>query len=650
MARDKLVSVLPLRRWVRNIRDRIYLRRLGLSAAGNPLFSTEWYCKRYPDVAGSGVNPLVHYIRFGAAEGRDPSPLFSTHWYLERYPDVVRSGENPLAHYLRVGTAEGRDPNPLFSTHWYLERYPDVARSGENPLAHYLRAGVAERRDPNPLFSTHWYLERYPDVAQSGENPLAHYVRNVGDWYLAQHSIEGQAKEDPIDHYFRSAQLQRESHALPQRNPRVEDDWKFLDEIPATGTIQSRPVNLDFKEGGAETVGAASTAHVSASGVAPMNIVFVSYGPYDNNSAIHVTGFANALTALGHKVVVSAMGTPNAAGDFGLPRFRCVPNQQLVEHPEILAHHFGSTGKAAPDLIHCWTPRQAVRSVTQAVIGGYGCPYIIHIEDNEVAVAQAFQGAGGQKEAVRTDSMHDFIAGAAGATIIVDALRAILPDGLPCHLLEPGVDTEVFRPGLDTVERRRICDALDVPHDAWIIVYPGNIHAANADDMFSLYTAIHALNARGFKVHLIRTGIDGLPVIDPVFAALSRRYVTNLGFVRREWLVDLLKLADFFVQPGGPDDFNNYRLPSKIPEFLAMARPVVLPRTNIGLLMHHRVDALLMERGDAAEITECVEVLLGDPAFTTQLGQAARRFAIEHFNWQRSTKQLEKFYQRILRR
>jgi glycosyltransferase involved in cell wall biosynthesis len=125
--------------------------------------------------------------------------------------------------------------------------------------------------------------------------------------------------------------------------------------------------------------------------------------------------------------------------------------------------------------------------------------------------------------------------------------------------------------------------------------------------------------------------------------------VTHLGLVRRHWLIDLFKLADFFVQPGAPDDFNSYRLPSKLPELLAMGRPVVLPNTNIGLLMHDRINALLMQRGDSAEITECVESLLTDQALAARVGEEGRRFAIEHFNWARSARQLEVFYQELLR-
>jgi glycosyltransferase involved in cell wall biosynthesis len=65
---------------------------------------------------------------------------------------------------------------------------------------------------------------------------------------------------------------------------------------------------------------------------------------------------------------------------------------------------------------------------------------------------------------------------------------------------------------------------------------------------------------------------------------------------------------------------------------MAMGRPLVLPKTNIGLLMHDRVNALLMQRGDAAEISECVEALLSDPILANRMGQAGRSFAIEHFN------------------
>jgi glycosyltransferase involved in cell wall biosynthesis len=64
--------------------------------------------------------------------------------------------------------------------------------------------------------------------------------------------------------------------------------------------------------------------------------------------------------------------------------------------------------------------------------------------------------------------------------------------------------------------------------------------------------------------------------------------------------------------------------------------------------MDDRMNALLMQRGDAAEIAECVEVLLTDSALAARVGQDGRRFAIEHFNWQRSAEGLESFYRVVL--
>jgi hypothetical protein len=45
------------------------------------LFDAEFYRERYPDVATSGLDPVDHYLRIGAARGYDPSPLFDTGYY-----------------------------------------------------------------------------------------------------------------------------------------------------------------------------------------------------------------------------------------------------------------------------------------------------------------------------------------------------------------------------------------------------------------------------------------------------------------------------------------------------------------------------------------------------------------------------------------
>ncbi|QOW24166.1 hypothetical protein INQ43_10705 [Lysobacter sp. H23M47] len=78
-----------------------------------------------------------------AATIRD-SGLFDRQWYLDRYPDVVKSGMDPVEHYLRYGAEESRNPSAAFDTGSYLERNPDVWFAGLNPLMHYIDTGIRE--------------------------------------------------------------------------------------------------------------------------------------------------------------------------------------------------------------------------------------------------------------------------------------------------------------------------------------------------------------------------------------------------------------------------------------------------------------------------------------------------------------------------
>jgi glycosyltransferase involved in cell wall biosynthesis/uncharacterized coiled-coil protein SlyX len=76
------------------------------------LFDKTWYLTHNPDVTQAKVDPLLHYLRYGGFEGRDPGPNFSSAWYLEAYEDVKKAGINPLVHYLKQGREEGRKARP----------------------------------------------------------------------------------------------------------------------------------------------------------------------------------------------------------------------------------------------------------------------------------------------------------------------------------------------------------------------------------------------------------------------------------------------------------------------------------------------------------------------------------------------------------
>ena len=64
------------------------------------------------------------------------SAFFDAAWYLEKYPELRSIDLDPLRHFILYGAAEGRDPNRFFDSAWYADRYPDVAPTGYPPLLH----------------------------------------------------------------------------------------------------------------------------------------------------------------------------------------------------------------------------------------------------------------------------------------------------------------------------------------------------------------------------------------------------------------------------------------------------------------------------------------------------------------------------------
>jgi hypothetical protein len=100
-----------------------------------PLFDRVFYLRKYPDLAAARVNPLRHYLRYGASEGRKPHPLFDPGHYLRSHPEL-RNGGNPLQHFLEHGSA---NPHPLFDCAAYRRANPEAAAPGVNPLVHHLR-------------------------------------------------------------------------------------------------------------------------------------------------------------------------------------------------------------------------------------------------------------------------------------------------------------------------------------------------------------------------------------------------------------------------------------------------------------------------------------------------------------------------------
>jgi glycosyltransferase involved in cell wall biosynthesis len=238
---------------------------------------------------------------------------------------------------------------------------------------------------------------------------------------------------------------------------------------------------------------------------------------------------------------------------------------------------------------------------------------------------------------------REFLARAAGVTVIIDRLFEFKPAATPGEVIWPAFDEELFRPQPPDPGLRRHLGIGETDH---IVVYPGNVHAVNAREAASLYLAVGALDRAGIPVKLVRVGRDYVDLLKPPLAFL-RRHIITVGYRPHVEIPRYLALADALVQPGRSDAFNDYRFPAKLPEFLAMARPVVLPDANIGRYLRDGEECLLLREGTAVEIAASLDRLFKDPDLCDRLGRTARVFAETRLSWDKSAAKLHRFYKAI---
>ncbi len=384
----------------------------------------------------------------------------------------------------------------------------------------------------------------------------------------------------------------------------------------------------------------------------PLNVLFVLPGSFASNSALHVAALANELSLAGHACAVAVSHDVATLAHHTAPLFRGLLHRD-AELGVVFADGRG------PQVVHAWTTRENVRTLTEKLRARHGARVVVHLEDNEqeiLALALGRPAAELEKmpeaelaRLVPADLSHphhgrEFLTHADAVTVITDKLRELVPAGRPCHTVWPAADARYFygRPRPDDFRR-----PLDRAPGETVLFYHGNVHAANAAEVRELYQAVLLLNRTGTPVTLIRTGLDQVDFLGPL-AGEAAPHVLSLGqILHHHHLPPLMALADLFVQPGAADAFNDYRFPSKLPEFFAIGRPVVLPRTNLGTQVRHGTDAYVLGRADAAGIATAVTELRRDRALYDRLSSGALAFAEKHFSWRNSAESLAKFYQTL---
>jgi FkbM family methyltransferase len=386
-----------------------------------------------------------------------------------------------------------------------------------------------------------------------------------------------------------------------------------------------------------------------------MRVILVSHCDLLGNSAMHVFSMAEELQALHHDVIMLLPDALETIQRHRRPTFPIRTYKQALEGDL----PFRSGNRA--EIIHAWTPREHVRKVTLQLVETHSCPYLLHMEDNEEQIITDemknldFRGLS-QLPLLYQDLMtppnyrshpthyRAFANGASGYTCVIERLLEFKPDHVAGAVFWPGFDNEFEH--LPTDARSKHAQ-YGLAADDIIIFYSGNVHHSIVGDVRNLYLAVSALRARGRKLRLMRTGWNHAEINLPKDKRSSEFFV-ELGFLDRAELPTLLAMSDLLIQPGRSDLFNDYRFPSKLPEYLVSGKPVILPACNIADALEEGRHVLKLYDGTLLELIGKIEQILDDPALGERLGAEARAFAVEHLRWSRAAKIVSDLYAQVV--
>ena len=201
-----------------------------------------------------------------------------------------------------------------------------------------------------------------------------------------------------------------------------------------------------------------------------------------------------------------------------------------------------------------------------------------------------------------------------------------------------GADLEMFSPDIDGSGVRRMHD-LESP----IVLYLGQLHGAQYAELF-IHAAKQILSSRdGVNFVIVGSG-DRFGELHSLTERLGLgSKVVFTGAVNHEMVPQYIAAADVVVACFEDNKQTRTKSPLKIVEYLASGKAIV--SSNVGEVpnMLHECGILAMP-GDAESLAHGIKKLIDDPQLRKELGQKARKRAVEKYNWTVTASHLQQAY------
>jgi glycosyltransferase involved in cell wall biosynthesis len=281
-----------------------------------------------------------------------------------------------------------------------------------------------------------------------------------------------------------------------------------------------------------------------------------------------------------------------------------------------------------PDVIFASSPPLPVAAAAAVVAARHGVPWVMDVRDlwPEVAVAVGELSNPRMLEAAERLERRLYRSAAAITTVTEPFRESIATkggDAEKIHLLPNGT-TRLY---LDAANLEPDRASLDLPADKFIWTYAGNVGVAQG-----LETAVDAAGLLGDEFQLLILG-DG-PVrrrLEERAKTVSPASVVFHGQVPQEEAVRYLRASDALLVPLGADPVFEKFVPSKLFDFCAVGRPVIVAASGEPERIVSRArSALSAQPGCAGALVEVVQRLAAEPSLRDQLSTNGRALAIAH--------------------
>lgn len=376
----------------------------------------------------------------------------------------------------------------------------------------------------------------------------------------------------------------------------------------------------------------------------------------EGGSYSHIGGFVRALQQLGHEVFFIASGIPSNIRD-GSTRFFLTEYAKFFRGiPDVspISYNFLSIPKALsilrkekPDFMY---QRHSVFNCSGVILSRLlGVPLILEVNASEAWV-QANWARLYLKGLCRLFEEVAFLG--ADAIVVIsevvrqDLIRLGVEEGK--IIVNPnGVDPEIFRPDIDGSGVR----AKHGLEEKTVVGFLGTFGVWHGVPV--LAEAIRLVIEKNPGIHFLLIGDGNLrPAVEKKIEEHDvKPHVTSIGIAPHEEVPALLAACDILVSPHVPlaDGSEFFGSPTKLFEYMAMGKGIVASRLGqIGEVLRHEENALLVEPGNREDLAEGILRLSKDGALRERLGTRARPDVIANYTWRQNAERVVEVAENLL--